>query len=58
MEIAKMTGMADTMPDADFLARYLPESSNVFRIMRQGADFYKVWDSRTLAVNVDYYFNL
>jgi hypothetical protein len=58
MEIAKMTNIADTMPDADFLARYLPRSSNIVRLMRQGADFYKVWDSRTLAVDVDYYFNL
>jgi hypothetical protein len=58
MEIANMMSMAETMPDADFLARYLPESSNIVKMLRQGADFYKVWDSRTLARNFDYYFNL
>lgn len=58
MEVAKMKNMADTMPDVKFLARYLPEGLDIVKIMRQGADFHKAWDCRTLAIDVDYYFNL
>lgn len=53
-----MKNMADTMPDVKFLARYLPEGLDIVKIMRQGADFHKAWDCRTLAIDVDYYFNL
>lgn len=57
MEVVKMT-KADSMPDIDFLARYLPEGIDLVKIIRQGADFYKAWDCRTLALNGDYYFGL
>jgi hypothetical protein len=58
MEIAKMTGMVDTMPDVEFLARYVPGSLNIVKMLRQGADFYKAWDSRTLALDAEHYFNM
>jgi hypothetical protein len=58
MEVASMINMADTMPDINFLARYLPEGLDIVKIMRQGADFYKAWDCRTFALDVDYYFNM
>jgi hypothetical protein len=58
MEVAKMTNMANTMPDVDFLAQYLPGTLDIFKMMRQGADFYKAWDCRTLALDVEYYFDL
>jgi hypothetical protein len=44
MEVAKMTNMANTMPDVDFLAQYLPGTLDIFKMMRQGADCYKAWD--------------
>jgi hypothetical protein len=58
MEVVKMTNMADAMPDVKFLARYLPGSLDIVKMMRQGADSYKVWDCRTLALDCDYYFDL
>ncbi|XPS75438.1 hypothetical protein M3J07_007516 [Ascochyta lentis] len=58
MEMANMAGMADTMPDIDFLARYVPGSLNIVSMLRQGADFYKAWDSRTLALDVEQYFKM
>lgn len=58
MEIANMTGMANTMPEVDFVAHYLPGSLDVIKMLRQGADFYKAWDSRTLALDVDNYFSM
>lgn len=57
MEMAKMTG-TDTMPDIDFLAQYLPGSLDIVKVLRQGADFYKVWDSRTLALDAENYFQM
>lgn len=58
MEMANMAGMADTMLDVDFLARYVPGSLNIVKMMRQSADFYKAWDSRTLALDVEHYFSM
>ena len=58
MEMTKMAGEADAMPDFEFLARYLPESLNIVKMLRQGADVYKVWDSRTLALDAEYYFDM
>lgn len=58
MEMANMTGMADTMPDMDFLVQYLPGSLDIVKVLRQGADFYKVWDSRTLALDAENYFQM
>jgi hypothetical protein len=58
MEMAKMAGEADAMPDFEFLARYLPESLNIVKMLRQGADFYKAWDSRTLALDAEHYFDM
>jgi hypothetical protein len=56
MEMAKMLNMTETMPDTDFLARYLPRSLSIVKLLRQSADSYKVWDSRMFALDVDYYF--
>ena len=47
----------DTMPDVDFLARYLPEGLDIAKIIRQGADIYKAWDCRTFSIESDRYFN-
>lgn len=58
MEMAKMSGGADAMPGFEFPAQYLPESLNIVKILRQGADFYKVWDSRTLALDAEHYFDM
>ena len=58
MEMAKMAGGADAMPGLEFLAQDLPESLNVVKMLRQGADFYKVWDSRTLALDAEHYFDM
>jgi hypothetical protein len=58
MEMAKMAGEADAMPDFEFLARYLPESLNIVKMLRQGADVYKVWDSRTFALDPEHYFDM
>ena len=58
MEMTKMAGEADAMPDFEFLARYLPESLNIVKMLRQGADVYKDWDSRTLALDAEHYFDM
>jgi len=58
MEMANMTGMANTMPGIEFLSRYVPESLDIVTTLRQGAEFYKAWDSRTLALDVERYFEL
>lgn len=54
MEMAKMAGGADAMPGFEFLGPYLPESLNIIKILRQGADFYKAWDSRTLVLDAEH----
>lgn len=53
-----MSGIVDNIPDIDFSAKYVPESLDIVKIMRQGADFYKAWDSRTLALEAEHYFNM
>lgn len=58
MEIVKMGNETDTMPDMDFLARYLPGGLDIIKIMRQGSDFYKAWDCRTLALDSSAYFKM
>jgi hypothetical protein len=58
METAKMTGTADTMPDVDFLATYVPGSLNIVKMLQQGAESYKAWDSRTLALDAEHYFSM
>jgi hypothetical protein len=58
METAKITGTADTMPNVDFLARYVPRSLNIVKILQQGAESYKAWDSRTLALDAKHYFSM
>lgn len=46
------------MPSTEFLKRYLPEALDFHTILRQGAGFYKMWDSRTLALDAEYFFNM
>ncbi|KAF1831410.1 hypothetical protein BDW02DRAFT_531923 [Decorospora gaudefroyi] len=57
METMKMAE-AYTFPEFDFLERLMPQGCDQAKMMRNGAEFYKVWDCRTLALDSDRFFNM
>ena len=57
MEIVGMSGELDQMPDVDFIQSFLPQCLEPLTLLRQGAaDFYKMWDSGTLALDCERFF--
>lgn len=56
MEVLKATGEKDSMGNVDLLMEYLPQPDVLTLLRPDSADMTRLWDARTISLDVEYYF--